>query len=35
MLGDEDFLREAGKNAGAYVTDNAGTTDKVLGMINF
>ena len=35
MLEDEVFLREAGMNAGAYVTDNAGATDKVLSMINF
>lgn len=35
MLADEVFLREAGMNAGNYVTDNAGATDKVLSMINF
>lgn len=35
MLEDEEFLRESGMNAGLYVTDNAGATDKVLNMINF
>ena len=35
MLTDEVFLREVGINAGAYVTDNAGATDKILNMINF
>lgn len=35
LLTDEEFLRETGVNAGAYVTDNAGATDKVLSMINF
>ena len=35
MLTDEEFLRNTGKNAGRYVTDNAGATDKVLNMINF
>ena len=35
MLEDEEFLRESGMNAGLYVTDNAGATDRVLNMINF
>ena len=35
LLTDDVFLREAGINAGNYVTDNAGATDKILGMINF
>ncbi|MDR0961989.1 MAG: 3-deoxy-D-manno-octulosonic acid transferase [Mediterranea sp.] len=35
LLTDEAFLTAAGDNAGRYVTDNAGATDKVLGMINF
>jgi 3-deoxy-D-manno-octulosonic-acid transferase len=32
---DESFLQETGTNAGHYVTDNSGATDKVLSMINF
>ena len=35
MLTDPAFLQETGKNAGYYVTSNAGATDKVLHMINF
>jgi 3-deoxy-D-manno-octulosonic-acid transferase len=35
LIYDEAFLREAGGNAGYYVTSNAGATDKVLGKINF
>ena len=35
LLTDEAFLRESGRNAGDYVTGNAGATDKILGMINF
>ena len=31
----EHFHRETGSNAGFYVTNNAGATDKVLSMINF
>lgn len=34
FLTDETFLHEAGRNAGNYVIDNAGATDKILGMIN-
>lgn len=35
FLTDEHFHRETGSNAGFYVTNNAGATDKVLSMINF
>lgn len=35
FLIDEHFHRETGSNAGFYVTNNAGATDKVLSMINF
>ena len=35
LLTDEHFLRETGINAGSYVTDHAGATDKILRMINF
>ncbi len=35
MLSDEVFLREAGTNAGYYVTSNAGATDKIMSMIKF
>ncbi|WP_321478624.1 glycosyltransferase N-terminal domain-containing protein [uncultured Bacteroides sp.] len=35
LLQDEMFLREAGTNAGYYVTSNAGATDRILSMINF
>lgn len=32
---DPDFLKESGENAGKYVSDHAGATDKVLSHINF
>ncbi|MDR0976774.1 MAG: 3-deoxy-D-manno-octulosonic acid transferase [Prevotellaceae bacterium] len=35
LLTDADFLKKSGSNAGRYVTDNAGATDKILSMINF
>ena len=35
LLADDVFLREAGVNAGNYVTSRAGATDKILSMINF
>lgn len=35
LLTDEHFLRETGINAGSYVTDHAGATDKILRIINF
>lgn len=35
LLTDEAFLHLTGERAGHYVTDNAGATDKILGMINF
>lgn len=35
LLTDEAFLHVTGEKAGHYVTDNAGATDKILGMINF
>ena len=35
FLTDEHFHRETGSNAGFYVTNIAGATDKVLSMINF
>lgn len=35
LLTDEHFLRETGINAGSYVTDHAGATDKILRVINF
>ena len=35
FLTDEHFHRATGSNAGFYVTNNAGATDKVLSMINF
>ena len=35
LLTDEHFLRETGINAGSYVTDHAGATDKILSIINF
>ena len=35
LFTDSDFLRQTGNNAGNYVTDNAGATDKILSIINF
>ena len=35
LLSDKDFLKTTGENAGHYVTDKAGATDKILSMINF
>lgn len=35
LLTNKEFLHATGMNAGNYVTDNVGATDKVLEMINF
>ncbi|MDL2291963.1 3-deoxy-D-manno-octulosonic acid transferase [Bacteroides sp. OttesenSCG-928-F21] len=35
LFTDENYLKETGGNAGSYVFDNSGATDKILGMINF
>jgi len=35
LLTDKEFLKTAGENAGNYVTNNSGATDKILHMINF
>lgn len=35
LLADKDFLNETGTNAGNYVINNSGATEKVMHMINF
>lgn len=35
FLKEKEFLAETGANAGRYVTDNAGATERVMRMINF
>lgn len=35
LFADKDFLKSSGQNAGDYVLNNSGATDKILSMIEF